>query len=318
MSQHGDDSEAMRVWQWVAGFVLGFAVTLLVAQICLHYARKHYWQTDRLIQNEAFMNDAVAEAYAMHWRDKAVVIVGSSVTTQLPPEGKDIPHVYTIVQEGKGAMNGLEVIIRAGAAPRLVLAEADFIERGIDEQSIDDIFNPISFRARKVLPVLRYEYNLFNLVRKALIPSGTVNDEPKESVEQWQREQLPKLSAKIAALSRPSCIREEDRQQIFATLHCQLRELEKRGTRVVFFFDASFHPAIAATACVQKSRMAFAQSFGDHTILSASPSAMGISLYSPDGTHLFASSGLKYFEWLLHASGAGAYVDLPITATETQ
>ena len=85
------------------------------------------------MQGEAYKNATVAERYLVAPHNKRTVIVGSSVANGLPPEGFRPADVATLSMAGNGAMTGLEIILRSGARPQLVLVEVDQGRLAIDQ-----------------------------------------------------------------------------------------------------------------------------------------------------------------------------------------
>jgi len=88
-------------------------------------------------------------------------------------------------------------------------------------------------------------------------------------------------------------------QKLLARLKTQVKELEARGTRVVFFFDP-LDRDIAAAPQISKWRRAAQSAFLDHQFIPAADSP----LHLLDGIHFFRYAGIQYFEYLLGEADA--------------
>lgn len=113
------------------GFLAGFLLTLLALSAGVSQLRESLSDEEVDVQGEAYENAIVAERYLLAPDNKRTVIVGSSVAKALPPEGFQPADVATLFMPGNGAMSGLEIILRSGARPQVVLVEVDFADRGV-------------------------------------------------------------------------------------------------------------------------------------------------------------------------------------------
>jgi hypothetical protein len=249
-------------------------------------------------QAEAYKNATVAERYLLAPDDKRTVIVGSSVANGLPPEGFRPVDVATLFMPGNGAMTGLEIILRSGARPQVVLVEVDFADRGVDEDLISHLFDPTMVALRRAVPIFQDENNLLNLLVKASIshhPRNTVADRPQVTVAEWRNEIRSRIDYYVAGFGHPYKLN----QAFLRRLKTQVDELERRGTRVVFFFDP-LDQEIAAAPEIEGWRQAVRNAFSDHQFISAADSP----LHLLDGIHFFGYAGVQYFEYLLGEADA--------------
>jgi hypothetical protein len=251
---------------------------------------------ERDFQGEAYENATVAERYVLAPENKRTVIVGSSVAKGLPPEGFRPPDVATLFIPGSGAMIGLEIILRSAARPQVVLVEVDFADRGVDEDLVSHVFDPTTLTLRKAVPMFQEENNLLNLLAKASIPHRTtVADRPSMTVAEWRKQIRSRLDYYVSGFSHPY----EPNQDVLARLQTQVKQLEARGTHVVFFFDP-LDQDITAAPEIWKWRRAVQSAFPDHRFIPAADSAIHLL----DGIHFFRYAGIQYFEYLLGEADA--------------
>jgi hypothetical protein len=278
------------------GFLAGFILTLLAVTAGVSELRESLPLEERDFQGEAYENASVAERYVLAPDSKRTVIVGSSVAKGLPPEGFRPQDVATLFIPGSGAMTGLEIILRSGARPQVVLVEVDFADRGVDDDLISHVFDPARLALRKAMPMFQEENNLLNLLAKASIPHRTtVADRPSMTVAEWRMEIRSRIDYYVSGFSNTY----EPDQNLLARLQAQVKELGAHGARVVFFFDP-LDPDIATAPQISKWRPAVQSAFPDHQFIPAADSA----LHLLDGIHFFRYAGIQYFEYLLGEADA--------------
>jgi hypothetical protein len=269
-----------------------------VATITVSQLHKSLSIEELEVQGEAYEKPAVAERYLLDPDEKRTVIAGSSVANALPPEGFRPADVATLFMAGNGAMTGLEIILRSGARPQLVLVEVDFADRGVDEDLISHLFDPTMIALRRAMPIFQDENNLLNLLVKASLshrPRNSVADRPKISVAEWRNEIRERIDYYVAGFGH----RYKLNQAFLRRLQTQVEELETRGTRVVFFFDP-LDQEIAAAPEIAGWRQAVQNAFSDHQFIPAAD----YPLHLLDGIHFFGYAGVQYFEYLLGEADA--------------
>jgi hypothetical protein len=280
------------------GFLAGFLLTLLAVTAGVSQLRQSLSDEELDVQGEAYENAIVAERYLLAPDNKRTVIVGSSVAKALPPEGFRPADVATIFMPGNGAMTGLEIILRSGATPQVVLVEVDFADRGVDDDLISHVFDPAAQALRKAMPIFQDENNLLNLLVKASISRRHHNaavDRPQVTVAEWRKEIRSRIDYYVSGFSHPYTLN----QNLLRRLQSQVKELEARGTRVVFFLDP-LDRDIAAAPEILEWRQAVRSAFADHQFIPAADAP----LHLIDGMHFFGYAGLQYFEYLLGEADA--------------
>jgi hypothetical protein len=87
----------------------------------------------------------------------AVIVVGSSKLARIQFAQDD--RIDNLALNGGGSLTGLDVILRAGARPRMVLVEiGDAIIREPDDKFLGSLFGFVNLPLRRLIPVLRDEY----------------------------------------------------------------------------------------------------------------------------------------------------------------
>ena len=288
-------------------FFVGFFVVMMAYQLLYTYKLERHWQGVGTQHNPAFRNDSIIEYYALHWQNYPVVITGSSVATMLPPEPKRVRGEYTLFLQGNGPMTGLEAILRTKAAPAIVLIEADFFDRDVNPQLIENTFQPFTRWLRKWIPLLRYNQNIVNVFSRYRQDALQLDTNENRSAAEWHQKIKANIDAGLPTLQRPECIPPQKERLILGKLRHQVNDLEKRGTRVIFYMNA-FDPEINQTNCMRHSHSVIKKMFPDHQFISAPALIEGKPLYTSDGFHIIEESGARYFHYLMHASGAEQYL----------
>ena len=109
------------------------------------------------------LNELVLEKYLHDYSHKPIVLLGSSIQTQIPPAACRPENVATIYLQGRSAMSGLEALRRTGAHPKVVFIEVSRLLIGVDENLIGTVFTPYYWRIRSLIPPLRHDRNWFVL-----------------------------------------------------------------------------------------------------------------------------------------------------------
>ena len=96
------------------------------------------------------------QKYVYDKKDSKIVIVGSSLATTLYP-----PYLpescFNLALIGLSIYDGLEIIKRSDAKPKIILIETNWIDRGPAVSNTDMLFLPGLYTLRKYLPALREE-----------------------------------------------------------------------------------------------------------------------------------------------------------------
>jgi hypothetical protein len=162
-------------------------------------------------------NELVVAQYVEHYRDKPVVIVGSSITTMIPVPDCRPRNVASIPLQGRSAVTGLEIIRQIGARPDIVFVEVPQLGLGVDRELIGTVLTPIYWRIRAFLSPLRFTRNwLIRLYQKRqwdLRPFNYTVEFPRETVGAWDQQHVAGFNEILRTLgtprqsrrSKPSC-----------------------------------------------------------------------------------------------------------------
>jgi hypothetical protein len=282
--------------QWMNQCILAFLAAFGLASWWVHYLHRSTWWATRDLQMPGVQNEVIVERFVYNWSDKQVVLVGSSVTTQVPPESLCPHNVATIYVQGSGAMNGLEVIRRSGAAPELILVELDFLNRGVNESLINRIFDSPFFRLKKIFPLLRLENNLANLLFKSKIKNDP-KDKPPYAPHVWDEKIKPRIEDVVRSYSQAPMLSDYATDQVVLKLKEILFELEQRGCTIIFFVDP-IHPQLAELPVFQTWHQRARSEFSHYLMIEPSDAYY----YLSDGVHFHAQSGKDFFDHLLQES----------------
>src|SRR5579862_1872882 len=134
-------------------------ILLLAYQVILPYVPRRYM----LEQVRQQGNILKAEEYLCSSNQPCQVIVGSSLSARLNPSvlGKDC---FNLALNGGSALTGLELLVRSGARPRLVLVEINNLDREVDRAFVDDEISPVFSLLRRHFSIFREENRPADLV----------------------------------------------------------------------------------------------------------------------------------------------------------
>jgi hypothetical protein len=140
-------SSELAVWRIAAVAVTIIAIYQLVApRLVPGGGRGHDQWQENLIK---------AQRVAYGEVQPAAIVVGSSKLARVTFDG----DVYNLALNGGGSLTGLDVILRAGVRPRIVVIEiGDSIVREPDEAFLGALFGTVNHALRRRIPILRDEY----------------------------------------------------------------------------------------------------------------------------------------------------------------
>lgn len=246
-------------------------------------------------------NELTIEQYMFEHHRKPVVLVGSSVVTLLPAphcRPRDVAGLYL---QGRGARTGLEALLRIGARPRTVFIETPSLFHILDEPLLDAVFAPL-WRWRVLIPPLRHTRNWAVLLYHHVFYEGGGDEYeyalPTVPVADWNMAHAKKFAAYLQESRQDEYVR-----LVVADVVPRVKELQRRGARVIFFDSAD--PRIRAGSPEKELRASLEAALPDVEFIDSPDDQMRI--YRTDGRHFLDASGVQYFEWLMN------YAKIPFT-----
>jgi len=202
----------------------------------------HQWQNNFIrLQRYAYQNASQSN----------IVLAGSSLTANLPASEIG-SSVSNLGMSGGCTQTAVEAVVRKSPKPAIVIVEINnTIDRKIDNQMIDSIYNPFLYTLRFYLPIFREEYQpisafypkvtaLRNKILQFIRFNNTsMNPDKKLTdtlISQFIEEYQKPVSEKQIKLI----------QQESEFLKLQISQLRKEGVRVVLF-DIPRDPRLQAT-----------------------------------------------------------------------
>ena len=257
-------------------WMLKFGITALAAMALLRLAGNHDMQT--LSTTTEAQNYAVSAKYLNGWSHKTV-LVGSSLTFRLSEDYFESPNIENLSLAGGSPVTGLEIIASA-ATPRLVLVEANVLNRVVDRDLIAKLKDRGSSVFRPVRSAAAYYETLMHPpLKKEQVRSridGLIAQPPSDTVDAGLVEQTMREARVI-----PST--EAIRQGLFDIQRYKTL-LESRGAKVLLF-HMPYSPQFEATPFAAASTRMAAEGFPDAAswlMISLDPS----QLRWTDGIHL--------------------------------
>jgi hypothetical protein len=281
-----------------SALVRGAATAAVVITTAWVVTPAHRASDNVLPISDEIANEFVLEQYTYEYRQKPIVIVGSSITTMIPAPDCRPANVATIPLQGRSAITGLEAIRRVGARPDIVFIEVPTLAVAVDEALIETVFVPVYWRIRALIPPLRHTRNWIILFYQKKewkrVAFHYVIQFPPESVAEWNREHADRFSAVISGNGHGSRI-----NMTIATIEDSVHELQQQGTRVIFFDPID--PRAKDISPDKEVRETLRAAFPDIPIVDTPDNE--VPIYRHDGLHMDQSSGLQFFNYLMNYAG---------------
>ncbi len=243
-------------------------------------------------------NEFVVEQYANAYREKPVVIVGSSITTMIPHPDCVPDNVITLPLQGRSGLTGLEAILRTGTHPEVVFVEVSTLLTAVDEVLIKEVFTPFYWQLRSLIRPLQYNRNWVVLLYQTKIaesaPFNHVIEFPSKTLDQWNLEHAAQFVAGLREARNDEAIR-----IVTPDIISRVRALQRQGTRVIFFDPID--PRIRNQSPNKDLRAILKTELPDVPMVDAPDDT--VSIYRHDGFHLDSSSGLQFFNYLMNYAG---------------
>ncbi len=199
-------------------------------------------------ENQWIANYVAAQKYLYERPDAQIVIVGSSLSDRL--HNDLLPRdVFNLSFGGLSAFDGLNLILRAGTRPRIVLIESNVLKRDSSPYFDDAVMRPALFELRRHLVGLRDGARPasvgVNLLRESLrflrhsgdsAPSSATPDVALPSnVPLQNASALFQQALLIQKHDYEKSLTPASRQRLANELGTDIAALKKRGVAVVFF-----------------------------------------------------------------------------------
>jgi len=246
-------------------------------------------------------NEFVLERYSYEHPRKPIVVVGSSIATMIPPAHCRADNAATIDLAGGSSVTALEAIRRLGARPEVLFVEARNLIAEPDEALLGAVFVPGYWPLRNLIAPLHFNRNWVVLLwrwraYKRLPPSPDLSL-PDQSVEDWNRDKAASFAPYMKEVIDPASVR-----IVAGELTGRVRELQRNGTRVVFYNPVD--PRIRAMSPMTDLKAALRAALPEVDFIDAPDDRFPI--YRPDGMHFTEASGLQFFNYLMQRAGVAA------------
>jgi hypothetical protein len=245
------------------------------------------------------MNVVKAQQFIYDRRDSEAVIVGSSLASLLVQPFLS-EKCFNLALIGYSVYDGLEVIKRCGAKPRIIFIETNWIERGPNEQNTEMLFLPGLYTVRKYLPALREDNRPDNVLLRPILAAWfsliAVRSRTKgtqvggDDAERRRTVRQGRLKIELAFHAEVPNAAVLDR--LIEELESYARYFETYNVRIVFFqmpVDKMIHDSAAMRAI----RSALSQHFPEERY-SYLPLPARMDFETDDGIHLLPESAIEY------------------------
>jgi hypothetical protein len=244
------------------------------------------------------LNELIVERFSYEHPAKPVVLLGSSILTDIPPVHCRPDNVASIYLQGRSALTGLEVIRRVNARPEVVFVEVTTAMIGVDEKLLEAVFSPFSRHIQELVPALRRNRNWVILFYRRKIHRWSrpryLIERPAQSIEQWNESRAPHIAPLLGGHDDNGNI-----DRIIPEIVARVRELERSGTRVIFHDPAD--PRLRALPRARNLRDKLKAALPGVLMIEAPDAEQ--PLYRWDGLHFSDASGLWLFNYLMKRAG---------------
>jgi len=184
------------------------------------------------VQNQWQKNFVVSQRFIYRYLNIPKIILGSSLAARIDQDVLPA-DVYNLGFSGGSVLTGLELLVRSGAAPKIILIETNVIFNDKDEKMLDRLFAPLIWKIKKTIPSLQAEYQPLNIILSFLYKTGksTKSEQIKRKIDQnTYTRMLALYKEKYSTIPEPGMIKKN-----ISDLQRLVSIMIQRGTKVVFF-----------------------------------------------------------------------------------
>lgn len=199
-------------------------IVLAVLHFCLVLANPsigmatHQWQ-DNVLKAQQFLYDGKTNT----------VMVGTSLSGRIIRDS--IPFVKSVSFGGCSVEDGLKIILSKKDAPKLVLVETNFMLNDGNAELVSKLTNGINPVIRRWIPSLREQYEPICIFASLMMRSTSIN--PQAGMAKVDMNLLNESINRHIEEDR--LIPEDQVKSRGMAIKALISELEKKGTRFVFF-----------------------------------------------------------------------------------
>ncbi|MCT7972272.1 hypothetical protein [Laspinema olomoucense] len=249
--------------------------------------------------NQRQINQIKAERYIYSDRNPKVVLLGSSLTSELREKYFNGNPVKNIAISGGSSQTGLKLVTLKPQKPEILLVELNstlILEPEAD--IIAPIQNPLLNLVKTWLPIFREEYQPVSILVSYL--KNRSGGDPSLALNQVVSEDLrDKLIRKVVERSQ-NHLSPEVKQQITEQsqlIKQQISEIQKQGVRLILF-NVPGEPKVANTLQKQEEHSLIQSLFPPDTFeWLPEPTTADWTTY--DGIHLMGSDAKKFADFII-------------------
>ncbi|MCT7963300.1 hypothetical protein NG791_21735 [Laspinema sp. D1] len=249
--------------------------------------------------NQRQINQIKAESYVYRDRDPKVVLIGSSLTSELLEKYFDATPVKNIAISGGSSQTGLKLVNLKPQKPEILLVELNYtLILQPEANIIGPIQHPLLNLVKTWLPIFREEYQPVSIFVSYL--KNRSGADPELASTQVVSEDLrDKLITRVVARSQ-NHLSPETQQQITEQSELikeQLAEIQTQGVRLILF-NVPGEPKIANTPEKQEEHLLIRSLFPPDTFeWLPEPATADWTTY--DGIHLVRRDAKKFANFII-------------------
>jgi hypothetical protein len=237
-----------------------------------------------IFQNQWQQNYSFAQDFIYENNKTNNIIVGSSMAARM--KNDFLPNNYSNLSFGGGSsLTGLEIIKKTGYIPKYIYIENNIIFRGKDITMIDNLFYPILWKLKKIVPALKEKYQPLNIILSNL--KGSYGKSHKEHMLVKRDNDIFNMMIGRQKLNYDKNLTNYSNK--LNDLKSLIKHFEDKGT-IVVFFEMPIDSDLASSIQSLEQRKIIKNSFNNKWL----PLPINNKYITGDGIHLLYSSAYKY------------------------
>jgi hypothetical protein len=238
----------------------------------------HFWLKNR---GALYTDVDKVERFLYSGNQYKVITAGSSLIGSFTRLSSNRSDFYNLSLPPSGGCTGVRTIVLSGKIPDTLYLETNYLSRGVNQQLLDELFDPLTYQMKFYFPALEKSNKFIPLLISKLKPP----------VEISSKRPAKKLFDKLLAINRIEYNAVPDATEynkILTFLAHDLQYLTKKGCKIVFF-EVPIEREFVNSPKLVYQRKKLKAFFRDKNYKWIEPDTSNI-YYTGDGKHLLNES----------------------------
>ena len=227
----------------------------------------------------------IGEDFLLRKDRPAAVLVGTSLSSLLPRIA--LAPVYNLAMSGGSSLAGMRLLMATEPAPRVLFIEANLFIRPADEDLLAELLNPVALRIKSICDACLARNQpvtlALSIVSNLRLRPLSESEQDRLNVTVAANPEVQRRGLTMHLKGSDSPVSPDKMRTVLDALSLQIRELEQKGTRVIFV-EMPMHPDLIGAAYYQSGLAAAKAKFSP--LLHQWISFTGRNFETSDGAHL--------------------------------